>query len=465
MSYWLDILYIVYFSALNGTYALLIALAMIEIIQRRANRMPEFDNDVLGEASTPPITILAPAFNEETGIVDSVHAFLQLTYPNLQVIVINDGSSDGTLNKLKERFELKPIHRVVQRQLETRGIKVIYQSATDSRLLVVDKERGGKADALNVGLNIAQTPLICAVDSDTLIDRRALLRMVEPFLYDRQTMAVGGSVYIANTCDVKDGLCRTVSLPKSWLARFQIIEYLRAFLFGRLGLNRLGGTMLISGAFGLFLRDALIEIGGYRRDTVGEDMEMIVRLHRTMRDRKKPFRIKHIPDPVSYTEAPETVRTLGRQRDRWQRGLAETLAAHQGMFLNPKYGLSGLFTYPTYLLFELFGPIIELSGYIWFVYSLIFRGVDPQIAMLYFIVAFLFGTLLSIQSIILDSYAGNVYQGFKLRLRLVAVALLEYFGYRQITLYYRIKGFFRYLLGEKSWGVMTRKGFAKRATS
>ena len=465
MSYWLDIIYIIYFTALNGTYALLIGLSIWEIIQRRASKMPEFDNSMLAETSTPPISIIAPAFNEETGIVDSVRAFLQLTYPNLKVVVVNDGSTDDTLDKLKERFELQPVNRVVREQVKSRRIRVIYQSKADPRLTVVDKERGGKADSLNVGLNVAQTPLVCAVDSDTLIDRKALLRMIEPFLYDEKVMAVGGSVYIANTCDVKDGLCQTVALPKSWLARFQIVEYLRAFLFGRLGQNRLGGSLIVSGAFGLFLRDSLIEVGGYRQDTVGEDMEMVVRLHRTMREKKKPYKIKYIPDPVSYTEAPETVQTLGRQRDRWQRGLAESLLTHKRMLFNPRYGLSGLITYPINLFFELFGPLIELSGYVWFLYSLIFRGIDPKIAALYFVVAFLFGNLLSIQSLILDANAGNVYQGVRMRLGLVFVALLEYFGYRQITLYYRIKGLFRYFLGEKSWGTMTRKGFAKRTAS
>lgn len=459
MIQYLDIFFLIYFIALNGTYGLLIALAIPEIINRNATKMPEFDTIMLAEPSTPAISILTPAFNEENNIIESVRAFLQIQYPNLQIIVINDGSTDQTLQKLKDRFELTPINLVVRTQLDTQPIRGIYQSRTDNRLWVVDKENGGKSDALNVGLNVCQTPLICSVDADSLVDRYALLRMVEPYLYDDKIIAVGGAVHIANGCHIKDGIIQDVGIPKSWLARFQVVEYLRSFLFARMGFNRLGGSLIVSGAFGLFLRDALVDVGGYESDTIGEDMELVVRLHHYMRKNKRPYVIKYIPDPVCYTEAPETVRVLGHQRDRWQRGLAEALWQHKAMLLNPRYGLIGMVLFPIFVFFELLGPIAEFSGYFWFLYAVLTGGIDLKFALLYFLVAIFLGILLSIQSILLDAMSSNIYRGMRLRLLLILVAFLEYFGYRQLTLYFRLKGLWSYLMRKKSWGKMTRKGF------
>jgi cellulose synthase/poly-beta-1,6-N-acetylglucosamine synthase-like glycosyltransferase len=460
MSHLMDLFFLLYFVILNSVQTLLFAMSVLEIIKRRAGRIPEFDAAVMSEEATPPITIVAPAYNESATIVDSVRAFLQLQYPNLQVIVVNDGSQDDTMELLKERFDLHPINLVVRRMLETRPMLAIYRSAVDQRLTVVDKENGGKADALNVGLNVCRTPLICCVDSDTLVARDALLRMLEALIYDNQNaVAVGGTVRLANGCKVQDGIVTQVGVPRSWLARFQMVEYLRAFLYGRMGLNRWGGNLIISGAFGLFFRQTLLNLGGFERGTVGEDMELIVRIHRKMREDKKQYRVVQMPEPVCYTEAPEKLSILSKQRDRWQRGLFDSLWRHKTMLFNPRYGIVGMVVFPFFLFFELLGPIIELGGYVWFAGMLAAGSADWRFAVLFFFAAFVWGFFLSLLCLVLDDLDTHTYRDHSLRIGFAAAAFLENFGYRQVNLFFRLKGLVRYVAGEKAWGRMTRKGF------
>jgi cellulose synthase/poly-beta-1,6-N-acetylglucosamine synthase-like glycosyltransferase len=463
MSNWIEVLIIAYFLLMNGMNALLLVLSAIELGRARSLRWPELDNILLSQDSTPPISIIAPAYNEEPTIVDSVRAFLHLEYPNFSVIVVNDGSKDETFERLRERFHLERVKNVYRREFDTRAVRGVYRSRSEPRLIVVDKDNGGKADALNAGINVARTPLVCCVDADSLIDQRALLRMVEPFIYDpNNTIAVGGTIRLANGATVHDGRVTHVDIPKSWVARFQIVEYLRAFLFARLGLNRLGGNLIISGALGIFRRDVLVELKGYRHDTVGEDMELVVRMHRHMRERKIPYRIYYVPDPICYTEAPEEMRVLGRQRHRWQRGLFDSLLRHRKMFLNPRYGAVGMFSFPMFVLFELFAPVLELFGYVYFALTLAFGTVDPLSGGLFFILAFLVGILMSFQAMALDDLGFNSYRGIRARFALIAAALLENCGYRQILLFYRLRGMLDFIRGGQAWGEMTRKGFTQR---
>jgi len=462
MSHFMDLFFLLYFVVLNGVQTLLFGSSVLEILRRKAGRIPEFDASVMSEQSTPPITIVAPAFNESATIADSVRAFLQLQYPNLEVIVVNDGSEDDTLEILKQRFELHPINQVVRRLVDAQPIRTVYQSRKDPRLMVVDKERGGKADALNVGINACRTPLLCCVDSDTLIDRHALLRLLEALIYDnRNAVAVGGTVRLANGCRVQDGLVKQVGQPRSWLARFQVVEYLRAFLYGRMGLNRWGGNLIISGAFGMFYKETLVDVGGFKRDTVGEDMEIIVNIHRRMREKKERYRVVQMPEPVCYTEAPETFRTLSSQRDRWQRGLFDTLLRHRRMLFNPRYGFVGVFAFPFYVIFELLGPLVELAGYAWFVLMLMTGNADPKFTVLFFFAAFIWGFFLSALCLVLDDLDTNTLSGQRLRGGFIAAAFLENFGYRQMNMLIRLKGTIRHLAGERAWGRMRRKGFSQ----
>lgn len=463
MSHVLDAIFLFYFIGYNGINTILMVLAVLEIIRRGATRLPELDTAALSAESTPPVTIIAPAFNEEATVVSSTRAFLQLEYPSLNVIVVNDGSKDSTLDLLIKTFDLVPENQVVRRQLETQAILEIYRSRQDERLVVIDKVNGGKADALNVGLNVARTPLVCCVDSDTLIDRKALLRMIEPLVYDdRNAVAVGGTVRLANGCTVKDGQVLRQGLPKSWLARIQLVEYLRAFLFGRMGFNRVGANVIISGAFGLFHRETVVEVGGYQPSTVGEDMELVLRIHHTKRVKKQRYRVVQIPEPICYTEAPENWAVLSRQRDRWQRGLLESLWMHRSMLMRPRFGVVGLFVLPFFLLFEAIGPVVELGGYIWFGINLLLGTADPRFAVMFTLSALFWGFLLSVQSLVLDDLNTGIYRGARVRLGLVAAALLENVGYRQAILLFRLRGTVKYLLGEKAWGRMKRQGFGSK---
>ena len=284
---------------------------------------------------------------------------------------------------------------------------------------------------------------------------------MEPFIYgDGSVMATGGTVRLINGSAVKDGSIRKIQLPDSWIARFQIVEYLRAFLFARLGLNRLGGNLIISGAMGLFKRQVLVDIGGYQAASIGEDMELIVRIHRHMRQQKRPYQIRFIPDPVCYTEAPVSLKVLGRQRDRWQRGLADSLWRHRRMILNPRYGIVGLVTIPLYLVFELLAPLVELFGYAWAAVAVAEGRVDFTVAALIFLIAFLLGFLFSLQALIADDLTFRNYPDLRARLWLVASASLENFGYRQVLLLYRTRGLFRFLWGARGWGTMQKKGFS-----
>jgi cellulose synthase/poly-beta-1,6-N-acetylglucosamine synthase-like glycosyltransferase len=463
---WVDLLFIGYVACLNLSQSVLLVLAMIEILQRRSARVPELDNGVLASANTPPITIIAPAYNEEANIEHSVRAFLQVEYPTLKLVVVNDGSKDGTLERLKQRFDLVPTDLVVRGDLKTKPIRGLYESRLDDRLLVVDKENGGKADALNVGVNVARTPLVCCVDADSVIDRRALLRMVEPYLYsDGLVVAVGGTVMPANGSTIRDGIVESFSPPRSWLAYFQAVEYLRAFVYARMGFNRAGGNLIISGAFGLFLREAVIAAGGYLVDTVGEDAELVVRIHRVMHERKRPYRVVHIPDPVCFTEVPETLAVLSKQRDRWQRGLFDTVLRHWSMVLRPRYGGVGLISMPMFVLFEMIGPFLEMGGYLWLGKTLLFGKIDAPFVVMFLLVAIMWGLILSVQALVLEALDRPAMRTLPQHLKFVLVAACENFGYRQLTLWYRIKGAWSFIAGEKGWGEMKRRGLGKAGTA
>jgi len=405
-----------------------------------------------------PITLICPVYNEEAGGVASINSLISLRYPEFQVVVVNDGSTDATLDRLIKAFRLHPSHRVVRYLLHTMEVRGIYESAYVPNLVVVDKANGGKADALNCGINLARYPLVCCMDGDSLLENDALLRIARPFTDRPDMVASGGVVRPLNGCKVTPLGIRGIHLPKSWLARFQIVEYLRAFLFARVGLASMDTMFIVSGAFGVFRKDVVVAAGGLETATIGEDFELVVRLHRCLREWKRPHHITLVPDPVCWTEVPEDFRGLGRQRNRWQRGLLETLWRHKRMCFNPKYGRIGLFSMPYFLIFEALAPIIETGGYLLFGWSLWTHSVNGSFALLFVYVALLLGVLNSIVSVVLQGISGHRYQGLKAWCLLLAVAVVENFGYRQLTLWWRLKGTFDWIRGNEGWGHMKRKG-------
>ena len=325
-----------YFVLMNLTY-LLMLIASIFAVMDYLRRTKGVDYRVMVQSgSTTPISVIAPAYNESQTIVASLHSFLRLNYATMEVVAVNDGSKDDTLEVLLHEFALRKTHRMYVPHVRTKAVRGIYVSTKEEwkHLVVVDKENGGKADALNAGVNVSRYPLFCAIDADSVLENDALLKVAKPCLEDERVVAVGGIVRIANGCTVDRGRIAEVRLPRTFIPLFQIVEYLRAFLSGRMGWSRLNGLLIISGAFGLFRKDVVIGCGGYRHDTVGEDMELIARIHRFCLERRVPYRVVFVPDPVCWTEAPETLRVLGRQRNRWHRGLMDSLLIHRRMFLN-----------------------------------------------------------------------------------------------------------------------------------
>ncbi|WP_233130641.1 glycosyltransferase family 2 protein [Sphingomonas jeddahensis] len=410
----------------------------------------------------PPIALIAPAYNEELTIIASVDALLALHYPDFEVVVINDGSKDATLQRLIDHYRLVPVQRYHDQALESKPLRGLYAADDVPRLLVIDKVNGGKADAMNAGINLARSPLVCVIDADTLLEPDALIRVVRPFVDDPvRTIAVGGTIRIANGCHVDGGRVIRAGLPRNLLALVQVVEYLRAFLMARLGLSRMGTLMIISGAFGVFRRGAVLDVGGFSHNTVGEDMELVVKLHRHMREQKRPYRIAYIPEPVSWTEAPESLKILGNQRARWQRGALETFRKHFDMFLNPKYGRIGFVGFGQILIVDVLGPLVEVAGYalvppLWLLGLISFDYLLAFVALV-----FTFGVFVSVASLVLEEVQLRRLPRARDLALLTLVAVFENFGYRQLNNFWRLRGWWQFARKKQGWGTMTRKGFQR----
>jgi cellulose synthase/poly-beta-1,6-N-acetylglucosamine synthase-like glycosyltransferase len=365
----MEVVILVYFLLVNGFYTVLVFAAIPELVHRMRLMRGEIHWRILSSPVAPRVAILAPAHNEAASVSESVRALLTMHYPNLEVVIANDGSTDDTLGVVTREFQLVPIYPIYRRVVPTQPVRGLYRSSLHPNLIVVDKEQGGKADAINAALNVATAELVCVIDTDTLIEPDALQLLVRPFIDREDMLAAGATVRVANGSTVRGGRVRTVHAPRRPLAGFQAVEYLRAFLFGRVGWNRLGGNLVISGAFGLFRREPLLEAGGYAH-AIAEDMELIGRLRRQSYERGEPHRVEFIPDPVAWTEVPESTRDLGGQRNRWHRGLTENLRSNLRVILNPRYGALGLVVYPYFLFVEWWGPLVEVLGLLGVVFGL-----------------------------------------------------------------------------------------------
>jgi len=458
----LAVLALAYFAVLNTVYIAFTAIAAREITRYRRQRPYAGIEEVLGSALTPPVSVLVPAFNEQAGIVESVNSLLSLRHPEHEVIVVNDGSSDLTLQRLREAFDLVPVRKALRDTLPTAPVSAIYISRRRPELWVLDKENAGKADALNAGVNAARYPYVCAIDADAVLEEDALLRVCKPMLDDPELVAAtGGIVRIANGCTIEHGRVVEVGLPHSRLARVQVVEYFRAFLVGRVAWSRLGSLLIISGAFGLFRRQLVEAAGGWWTATVGEDVELVVRLHRYLRERGEAYRIEFVPDPVCWTEAPEDLRTLSRQRRRWQRGLAEALWRHRRLAGNPAYGLLGMLAFPYFAVFELAGPVIELLGYPVVATATATGAVSLAFLAAFLIVSLLLGMLLSVSALALEEFGFRRHRRGREAAILLLYALIENVGYRQLADAWRIVGLVDALRRRRGWGQMRRRGLAR----
>lgn len=449
-----------YFLAINAVYTALLAISYRE--SGRHNRRLDFGgyDVVLRSPLTLPISVLMPAYNEASTIAEAVHALRLLEYGEFEIVVVDDGSTDETLERLTEAFSLERVDRPVRMTLPCAEIRAVYASRAVVNLTVVAKVNGGKADALNAGINASRFPLYCAIDADAILEPDALLRVVKPFMErPRETVASSGIVRIANGCRVQDGRVVEIRNPRSRLALLQIVEYLRAFVSSRTAWSRIRALFVISGAFGVFKKRSVIDAGGYRTDTVGEDMDLVLRLHRLHRDRGEPYRIVFIPDPVVWTEAPETLTGLYRQRNRWHRGLLECLSLNRGMIANPKYGPVGLLGLTYNLVFESAGPLLEVAGWAALIVSIIIGQASWAYIALFFLLAVGYGVMLSVAAILLDE-TRNARHGERSGLaRLLGYTIVENFGYRQLQAVWRAQATVDFLRKKRGWGEMARKGF------
>jgi cellulose synthase/poly-beta-1,6-N-acetylglucosamine synthase-like glycosyltransferase len=430
----------------------------------RKNSYINYNSLVLSPLS-PKISIIAPAYNESKTIIDNIRTLLSLYYNNFEIILVNDGSRDDTFTKVKDAYELVRVNYYFDYRIPCERIKGVYKSKNPSynRLTVIDKNNGGKADSLNAGINICRSDLVVAIDADSIIEPDSILKLVKPFLEekDRKVIGTGGVIRIVNSCEVERGHIREIHLPDKLLPRLQVLEYTRAFLLGRMAWSQLDGLMLISGAMGMFDRETIINAGGYSVKTVGEDMELVLRMRRYKADRKEKYEVTYIPDPLCWTEVPSDLKSLRKQRTRWTRGLIESLWAHRKIFMNSKYGKLGTMGYPYWMLLEWLSPLIAFIGMAYTVYLTVTSALNFPFFLLLFAFVYTFAISLSVWAVLFEEITFHKYRKKRDVFRLIATSLIEPFFY-PIHTYYAVRGNIEVLRGKKGWGKPERKGFETR---
>ena len=421
-----------------------------------------FEYDILGPSvNMIPFSVLVPAYNEESTIVESVKSMLNLDYSNYEVIVINDGSKDNTFRLVIEAFNLQKIFYPVRGRLSTKHVRDIYHNPDIPRLYFIDKENGGKSDALNAGLNLSRYPYIVSVDADSLLQSDALLRIAMVFIQNKHTIAAGGIIRVVNGCEIKDGKVIKVSHPKRGWALFQTVEYFRAFLIGRIGWSSLNSLIIISGAFGAFQKEHVLAVGGYTVGTIGEDMELVIKLHRYMRNKNYKYRVAVLPDPICWTQVPETFNVLYRQRRRWHIGLMDVLWRSRDMFFKRKYGILGFIILPYYLLFEMLAPIVELLGHLVVPLAWYFGFLSWTALILFGIASIIFFVISSIGSLAVEVFINSKHIKVKELIKLTFYSIFENLFYRQLMVAFRLIGTLAYHKNKNEWGKMKRQKFSK----
>lgn len=469
MIWFIDVyLYLIlgYAILIMSSYLILAYLSMKELRSYlRKNSFVDYEVLLTSEFA-PKLSLIAPAYNEGFTIEENVKSLLSLNYNNYQVIVVNDGSKDNSMEILIKTYDLVLTELDIHAKIETKKVKGIYASRNSAfkKLIVVDKENGGKADALNVGLNIAQNPYVVCIDVDCILDKDSLLKLAKPFLesHGKRVIATGGVVRIANQCIIKNGRLVEVNIPDAILPRIQVLEYLRAFLLGRMAWGRLDGLLLISGAFGAFDREIAILAGGYNIKTVGEDMELVVRMRRYMLENKLPYTVSYIPDPLCWTEAPEDFKIFKKQRSRWMRGTIETLSFHKKMFLNPKYKLLGMISVPYWVLFEFLAPGIEFTGLLITILFIFFGLLNWHFFILLVFFVYTFAVFFSVVALLSEERTFHKYPKHTDFLKLLLAAFIEPLYFHPLAVYAALIGYKEKIKGTHGWGEMTRKGFTKK---
>jgi len=462
-------LFFVYAVAIFSSY-ILTALLSVKELNKYFSKNRRYDyNAMLGFECLPSISIIAPAYNEEKTLIQNINGLLNIKYQNFEIIIVNDGSKDNSMDVITTHFDLVKTNTYYNMQVSTKNVRGIYKSRNKAynHLTVIDKENGGKADALNTGINVSQNELFLAMDVDCIVEPDALLKMIKPFIEESkiECIASGSVIRVANSCEIVDGRITKVHFPQNIWAKFQVLEYFRAFTLGRMAWSKINGLLIISGAFGLFDRRRALAVGGYDTSTVGEDLELVVRMRRYMHEvEKKKYKVAFIPDPLCWTEVPESYRILSRQRNRWTRGAIETIRTHKKMMFNPRYGLIGMVSFPYWVFFEWLAPVIQFlgMGYVLFITIFGLLNVQTFITMMLFVISF--ALMYSFFGIFYEAYTFNKYKGLGYLFKAFMVAFVETLFYQPLNMYFSITGnfdgFFR--KKKKGWGEMTRKGFEKK---
>lgn len=418
-------------------------------------------NTLSGSELVPAVSLLVPAYNEEVTVIENVKCLLTLNYPNYEVIVINDGSKDDTLGVLVKEFGLEKIPNPEMRNaIDCQAITGVYYNPQYPHLYVIDKPNGGKADSLNAGINLSHYPLISSIDADSLLEKDALIRMARQYMENpEETVAIGGDVRIANGCLIENGQVKDFSLPNKMWPMFQAIEYLKAFLGGRIGWSSINGLIIVSGAFGLFRKDYVIAVGGYRGGYPGEDMNIIIKLHRYMLENKLKYRIAFCPEAVCWTQAPDTYHILSNQRKRWGRGNLKNMIENYDMAFNPKYKVMGLLTMPYNIIFEALNPYFKITGLIALAGYVALDMTQWKILLVFGLINFLSGYLFSIGALLLEELAFKRFTKISDLLKMLFYGAFKFFGYSQLGTLWRIQGHIQYLQNNNSWGAMTRQSW------
>lgn len=460
-----DFVFLVYAIAIVLHYFILAILALFELRSSVVKTKLSHYKAFMVTPFSPKVSVIAPAFNEEKTIVENIHGLLHLHYPHYEIIVVNDGSKDDTLNQAIAAFDLVKVDYAIDNRIRHETVRGIYKSNKDAfkNLVIIDKENGGKSDALNAGINISEGDYFMTIDVDTIIDPYVIQYLLKPVFDEanRKVIAVGGTIRVANSCEFRRGHLLKVNIPDSLLARFQVMEYTRAFLLSRLGWNRLNGLILVSGALGLFDREVVAACGGYNTKTVGEDMDLVIRMRRYMYERKEKHRVLLVPVPMCWTEVPEDRKILGRQRSRWARGLIYCLFEHRKVFFNPRYGMMGLLSFPFAALFEWWAPVIQILGIFYFIYLVLINSVYWPFFLVLLFFVYLFGIAFSTWGLLYDHFAYHKYQNTRQIVKLLIIAWIEAFTYNPLNSFFSLRGNYEYFIKgkKKGWGEMSRKGF------
>lgn len=403
-----------------------------------------------------PISIVVPAYNEAVTIISTIDSLMNLDYKLYEVIVVDDGSTDETFKKIVDHYKLKPVKKVIRKKIPTKRVKEIYENHDKLKLTVIKKENGGKADSLNVGINASNYPYVLTIDADSVLDVNALTEIVKPVVEDSSVVAVGGVIKLSNEVQIKDGKIISHKLPSKYLEIIQSLEYDRTFLASRTVFDFINANIIISGAFGLFQKKVIFDIGGYKTNTVGEDMELVMRIHDYLRFKNEKYKIRYATSAVCYTQAPDKLSDFRKQRTRWHIGLIQSLKTHRNIFLNPKYGVLAYISYPYYLVYELLAPVTETVGLVFIFISFYLELINFNFMIQYLLIYVLFCTIFTISTFFNRVYTNMNSISISDFFKVILFSFLENFGFRQLVNLYRLSAFFTYRKNKMSWSKISR---------